>query len=217
MKSSRIKMTYEGNDILSMFASPTKDRGLSIGFTDPSFGNIHLTTFLSPKDNRIHSHITDKFRKSKPYSQQIDSSLYKAVINKITKNWYTSIDSLGKCYMPKGSLHDKLSKLLPQRLRDGSLSYPIEMNYTLIKTDFNNTRRWEELDSSEIFKKSGSLIFTIYHKRLCIVSLLEENTKKVLCYTDKQYQRFINKTMRLMGVDIFLAYLELAVTDKVKR
>lgn len=217
MKSSRIKMTYEGNNILTMFVAPTTDSGFSIGFTDPSFRNVHFTIFSKPSDNRIHSHITDKSSLSKPYSQQIDIDLYQKFVNKITRNWFVSIDSLGKCYLPKGSLQKKLLDVLPLRLGDGTLSYPIEMNYALIEADFHNKRRWVEIDSSEIFEKSSSLIFTIYHERVCIVSLLTGNTNKVLCYTAKQYRRFTNKIVRLMGMDIYLAYIDLVVTNNTQK
>ncbi|MCL4480906.1 MAG: hypothetical protein M1113_05425 [Candidatus Thermoplasmatota archaeon] len=58
-----------------------------MGFTDPVFKNIHLTIYYNPKDNRIHSHITDKSKRSMPYNQQIDAELYAVSVQKLTKNW----------------------------------------------------------------------------------------------------------------------------------
>ena len=206
--SSKLTYTYNGVDLLSLFISPTKDQGLTMGFTDPAFNNVHFTIYKSSKDKRIHSHITDKSMASKPYSQQIDVELYTSLIKKLTKNWVISVEEIINLYVPNDRLWNKIKKISPQRINKKRTILPIEYFLSVVKTDLNNKKRWTKIAVSDLPSFNDRMALTIYKGNIRIVKLIPTENEHVLCFSELQYKRFMNSLLRLMGFDIFTSYID---------
>lgn len=206
--SSRLTYTYNGDDLLSLFISPTKDQGLTMGFTDPAFNNVHFTIYKSPKDKRIHSHITDKSRASKPYSQQIDVELYTSLIKKLTKNWVVPVAKIKNLYVPNDRLWNKIKKISPQRIDNKRTILPIEFFFSVVETDLNNRKRWREIAVNDLSLFNDRMSLTIYKGNIRYVKLIPNEPEHVLCFSELQYKRFMNRILRLMGFDVFISYID---------
>ena len=179
-----------------------------MGFTDPAFNNVHFTIYKSPKDKRIHSHITDKSMASKPYSQQIDVELYTSIIKKLTKNWVIPVEEIINLYVPNDRLWNKIKKISPQRINKKRTILPIEYFLSVVKTDLNNRKRWTKIAVSDLPSFNDRMALTIYKGNIRNVKLIPNENEHVLCFSELQYKRFMNRLLRLMGFDIFTSYLD---------
>jgi len=211
--SSRLTYTYEGDELLSLFISPTRDKGFSIGFTDPAFKNIHFTIYQNPKDNRIHSHITDKSKGSKPYSQLMDIELYAFLVQKLTKNWVVPASKIEYIYVPTEKLKSKIDKITPKRISDEKVTFPLELLYSRIKTDLNNKKRWKKIPARELQSVKDPLILAFFRNKIHFVFPVLNDPTHVLCFTELQHKRFMNNILRIMGIDIFSRYIDLLNID----
>ena len=206
--SSKLTYTYNGDELLSLFISPTKDQGLTMGFTDPAFNNIHFTIYKNPKDKRIHSHITDKSKASKPYSQQIDVELYVSLIKELTKNWVVPVVEVKNLYIPNDKLWNKIKKVIPKKIDEKKTIWPIEMFTSAVNTDLHNKKRWREISVSDLPLFKDRMTLTIYKGNIRNVKLIPNEQDHVLCFSELQYKRFMNHFLRIMGLDIFTNYID---------
>ena len=207
--SSKLAYTYEGDELLSLFISPTRDKGFSMGFTDPAFKNIHFTIYYNPKDNRIHSHITDKSKRSKPYSQVIDAELYAVLVQKLTKNWVVPSAQIEDIYGPTEKLRVKIDKITPKKTSDKKAVIPFEFLYSKIKTDLSNKKRWKKIPLRELPSIKDLPVLTFFRNKIHFVFPISNDPNHVLCFTELQHKRFLNHMLRIMGIDIFYRYLDL--------
>ena len=214
--SSRLTYTYKGDELLSLFFSPTKDEGLTMGFIDPAFNNVHFTIYKSPKDKRIHSHITDKSKATKPYSQQIDVELYGSLIRKLTKNWIVPAAEIKNVYIPNNRLWNKIKKISPQRIGNKTTIWPIEYFFSAVKTDLNNKKRWSKIAARDLPLFEDRMVLTIYKGNIRIVKLIPNECEHVLCCSELQYKRFMNRFLRLMGFDLFTSYIDSMKMESTK-
>ena len=182
--SSRLTYTYKGDELLSLFFSPTKDKGLTMGFTDPAFNNVHFTIYKNPKDKRIHSHITDKSKATKPYSQQIDVELYTSLIKKLTKNLFVPSATIKNVYIPNDRLWNKIKKISPQRIGNKTTIWPVEYFFSAVKTDLNNKKRWMKITVSDLPLFNDRMALTIYKGNIRIVKLIPNEPDHVLCFSE---------------------------------
>ncbi len=206
--SSKLTYTYNGDDLLSLFFSPTKDQGLTMGFTDPVFNNVHFTIYKNPKDKRIHSHITDKSKASKPYSQQIDVELYFSLTRELTKNWVVPVVEIKNLYVPNDRLWNRIKKISPQRIDNKRTIWPIEYFLSAVKIDLNNMKRWRKIAVRDLSSFKDRMVLTIYKGNIRNVILIPTENENVLCFSELQYKRFMNRFLRLMGLDMFTNYIE---------
>ena len=211
--SSKLIFSFKGDEILSLYVAPTRDNGFTMGFTDPAFKNIHFTAYLKPKDNRIHSHITDNSKGPKPYSQQIDSELYAALIRKVTKNWVVPVERIRNLYVPTKKLSGKINEVIPKKVNDKKLVWPIESYFTFVKADLRNKKRWTKISLRELLRLKISTALTIYRNSIHLVAPIPDDGSHVLCFTQLQYRRFTNRMLRLMGLDIFTNYIDTLNTN----
>ena len=206
---SKLAFTYQGGELLSLFISPTRDKGFSMGFTDPTFKNIHFTIYQDPKDDRIHSHITDKSKRLKPYTQVMDAELYSPLIQKLTKSWVVLTTQVENVYVPTKKLRVKIDKITPKKTSDKKAVIPFELLYSKIKTDLSNKKRWKKIPLRELPSIKDSLVLTIFRNKIHFVFPISNDPIHVLCFTELQHKRFINHMLRIMGIDIFYRYLDL--------
>lgn len=205
--SSKLIFSYKGDEILSLYVAPTSDKGFTMGLTDPAFKNIHFTIYLKPKDNRIHSHITDDRKGPKPYSQVIDVELYAALIQKLTKSWVVPAAQIENIYVPTEKLILKIDDITPKK--NNKTVIPFEFLYSKIKTDLSNKKRWRKITLSEFSSTKDSLVLTIFRNKIHFVFPISNDPNHVLCFTELQHKRLINHMLRIMGIDIFYRYLDL--------
>lgn len=206
--SSRLIYSYKGEGLLSLFLAPTKDGGFSMGFTDPAFKNVHFTAYKDPSDNRIHSHITDKSRRSKPYSQQIDVEFFDRLIRKMTKNWVVPVTEIGNIYIPTPELLTKIKEIIPALVDDKKILWPLESTFTAVKADLSNGKRWTRIPVDELPHMMDTFVLTSYKNSIHRVTPIPGDQGHVLCFTEMQHKRFINRLSRITGIDIFVNYLD---------
>lgn len=214
-KSSKLRYSYSGEQLLSLFVAPTKDQGFSFGFTDPNFRNVHFTMYFNPKDKRIHSHVTDKTANTRPYSQQISQEFYQEKIDSLTKKWIVDISNLEECYIPTGRLLKKIEKILPAQIDENTMDYPLEFHYAQIVANFENPKAWKKVNPEELKNGTlGSFILTEFRGVIRWVIRIPILPGKVMCISNSQGNKLLKNVMRLLGFDLYFEYLDIVIPDK---
>jgi hypothetical protein len=209
-KSSRIHITFEGRSLETLFVARTKDRGFSLGFTCPDSGNIHLTVYVSAKDERIHAHITDPSARQKMvWSTQLSPDYFDVVRLGLTDKWVREALRLPKCWAMSPKLWSKVRHVIPAVMEDGKLHLPIEGYYTKVKLDFGRKDRWDRLPATELSRHDPAIGYAIVGGRPHIVIPLLPRGERVLCFTERQWRLVQERLYGLLGITEFVRYLEL--------
>ena len=207
-KTLYVSYSNGGEPFLTMFLAPTKDKGLSIGFTDPAFRNIHLTVYTNAKTGMIHSHITDEGKSARAWSQQIDPAFVGTLTHSWTKHWLIDGSKVKDCWVMKHSLSQKIASVTPRTINKNLIDFPIEGLYTKVLLDLTNRERWKRIRPKELGVNNPIQGVTIINGKTKWILRSGFKDNAFLCFSDRQYTKFQERILRLYGMDMLLLYLE---------
>lgn len=209
-KSSRIHFTFEGMPIETLFLAPTQDKGFSFGFTSPENENVHLTIYYSPRDGRIHGHITDPVASVKQvWSTQVSRAYFDAVRKKLTATWVKPAARLPRCWAMSPDLWDKVRSFMPTLVSEGKIRFPLEGYYTRIQLNFRRRDRWDWIPASEMLRHAPAFGYTLIGDRPHMVLPIPPTGETVICFTERQSRLALERIYGLLGFTEYFRYLEL--------
>src|SRR5579863_6919926 len=203
-KARRLDFTIAGDRILSLFLASTKNGGLSMGFTDPSFRNLHLTVYRSPKDGCVHAHINDPAGPRFLWSSQISPEYMALVLAPRLAKWVVSTSHVQTIYVPRERLKRKLVRIMPRRLTEFVVAMPIEASQAKVRMDLRNPIRWRRLNPKEFIDSQEPRGFCLIGGRLKQVFPLPGQSSFILTVGERQFQRYWTSLGRLLGIHALL-------------
>jgi hypothetical protein len=205
-KTGKVRFTYDGANLLDMFLAPTKDQGLSFGFTHPSFRNVHLTIYHNPKDGRLHAHISDPAAKVLPWSQQIDIQFLAESLRRSTRSWNVSFEKVPKVYVMRESLLQKVAGVSPRPVDERTAQFQLELLHAEVRLNFRNPLRWRKLNSQELAATPPFFGYALVNG---VAKAVRPNPAgQLLVFSDRQFRRVQAKLERLLGAEMFGEYLD---------
>lgn len=207
-KSGRLRVTFKQSRLIELFLAPTKDQGVSIGFTEASFRNVRLTIFYNSRDQRLHTHISDPASKRFPWSQQIDPDFFDDVYKRLTKSWSVPFDKIPHVYMMRARLARKVASLAPKSVSDQTTELPYEAYGSRLRLDFRNSDRWRRIASRELSVTPPGYGYALAGGIVKIVRPSPTTEGQLLCYSELQASRVETKLSRLLGLEMFGEYIE---------
>ncbi len=191
-----------------MFLAPTRDQGVSAGFTHASFGNVRLTIFFNPRDQRIHTHISDPAVKRFPWSQQIDPAFLEDSLRRLTKSWDVTVREVPYVFVMRPRLIRKVAKLLPKAIDPRTAEFPLEASDVRIRLDLRNPLRWRKVRSRDLSATPPFKGYAMVKGVPREVHPLPGREGHLLCFSERQGKRANAKLERLIGAEMFGEYLE---------
>ena len=208
-KSTYASYSVEGVPLVTLFLAPTRDQGVSCGFTHPKLGGIHLTVYPEVRDGRtrIHSHLSDA-KGNHPWTQVIDSEFYSATLTRITKRWMVPVSKVPRCWVMRARLTRKVARLAPKPAGERTVDIPMELYHSRIRLDLGNPFRWKEIDTRTLTSVSPGFGVAPYRSTVRWVYPTSPPSDQVICFSDKQFSQFQDRLGRLLGIDALTDYLE---------
>lgn len=208
-KSAYVSYSVEGVPLVTLFLAPTKDQGVSFGFTHPELGGVHLTVYseVVEKRTRIHSHLTDA-QGHHPWTQVIDSEFYGSILNRLTKRWIVPITRVPRCWVMRPRLAQKVAQLAPRSLGERTVDIPMELYHTRIRLNIGNPFRWRRIDTVTLPHVAPGFGVAPFRGTVRWVFPTSPPSDQVLCFSDRQFSRFQDRLGRLIGFDRLTDYYE---------
>jgi hypothetical protein len=208
-KTGYTSYSVEGVPLVTLFLAPTKNQGLSFGFTDPKLAGVHLTVYSEIKDGRtkIHSHLTDG-EGNHPWTQVVDSEFYTSILQRITGRWVVSISKVPKCWVMRSRLAKKLALLSPRAVGEQSVDILLELYHARIRLNLGNPFRWRRIDASSLPHEAPGFGVAPYRGAIRWVYPTSPPSDHVICFSDKRFSKFQDRLGRLIGFDALTDYLE---------
>ena len=143
-RSAYASYSFEGVPLVTLFFAPTKNQGLSFGFTHPKLAGVHLTVYpeIVEGRTRIHSHLTDG-KGIHPWTQVIDSEFYSEILNRLTKRWIVPVSKVPRCWIMRPRLAKKVAQLSPRAVGERTVDFPLELLHSRVRLNLSNPFRWK--------------------------------------------------------------------------
>jgi hypothetical protein len=208
-KSGYASYSVEGVPLVTLFLAPTKDQGLSFGFTHPKLGGVHLTVYSKVENGRstIHSHLTDG-KGNHPWTQVLDSEFYGSILQRLTSRWVVPISKVPRCWVMRSRLASKVAKLSPRPVGERTVDIPVELYHARIRLNIGNPFRWKRIDTGILPHEAPGYGVAPYRGTIRWVFPTTPPSDKVLCFSDRQFSKFQDRLGRLIGFDALTDYLE---------
>ena len=194
------KLTYKHHTLMSFFVKPTSE-GMVLGFAGDKLGDVHLTIYF--KEGRIFSHITDQRRPLRPWNLNFDEKLLTGKAEGAFKRWIKPYAANKHAWIMTAYLRSKVASQF--RHEEGRIEMPVEMVAAELVFDRRNTKRWRRVRIGELLRRSGGPGLTMVDGKLHWVQPLD--TRKMLAYTDRQFEWFWGMIFRELGLGKYLEYV----------
>lgn len=207
------ELTYKRQTLMRFFVKPTSE-GMVLGFAGDKLGDVHLTIYF--KEGRIFSHVTDQRRPLRPWNLNFDEKLLTSKAERAFKRWIKPYATNRHAWIMTAYLRNKLSSQFPRQ--EGRIEMPIEMVAAELVFDRRNTKRWRKVRIGELLRRAGGPGLTMLDGRLHWVQPLD--TKKMLAYTDRQFERYWGMIFRELGLEKYIEYVASSypeVIEKIRR
>lgn len=208
-KSGYASYSVEGVPLVTLFLAPTKDQGLSFGFTHPKLAGIHLTVYsvVENRRTRIHSHLTDG-KGIHPWTQVIDSEFYSSILQRLTSRWVVPISRVPRCWVMRSRLARKVARLSPRPVGERTVDFPVELYHARIRLNLANPFRWKRINTGSLPQEAPGYGVAPYRGTVRWVFTTSPPSDKVICFSDRQFSKFQDQLGRLIGFDALAEYLE---------
>jgi hypothetical protein len=185
---------------MRFFVKPTSD-GIVLGFAGDKLGDVHLTIYF--KDSRVFSHVTDQHRPLRPWNLNFDAKLLSRKAERAFRRWIRSYSPNKHAWIMTPSLRHKLLSQFPHQ--EGRIRMPVEMAAAKLVFDPHNQKRWHKLKIRELLGKAEGPGLTVIDDRLHWVRPIDSKT--MVAYTDRQFERYWGMIFRELGLDKYLEYI----------
>ncbi len=194
---------------MSFFAKPTSE-GMVLGFAGDKLGDVHLTIYF--KDGRIFSHVTDQHHPLRPWNLNFDERLLSRKAERAFTRWITPYAPNKHAWIMTPLLRRKLVSQFPGQ--EGRIKMPVEMVAAQLVFDRDNPKRWKKLRIRELLGRPDGPGLTVIDGRLHWVQPLD--SKRMLAFTDRQFERYWGMIFRELGLDKYLEYVAAAYPEIIK-
>lgn len=208
-KSGYASYSVEGVPLVTLFLAPTKDQGLSFGFTHPKLGGVHLTVYTEIVNGKtkIHSHLTDG-KGNHPWTQVIDSEFYGSILQRLTGRWIVPISKVPKCWVMRARLAGKVAQVSPRSIGERAVDIPLELFHTRIRVNLRNPFRWKRIDTERLSLETPAYGIAPYRGTIRWVFPTTPPSDRVICFSDRQFSKYQDRIGRLIGFDAMTDYLK---------
>jgi hypothetical protein len=193
---------------MRFFVKPTTE-GMVLGFAGEKLGDVHLTIYF--KGGRVFSHVTDQHRPLRPWNLNFDEKLLSQKAERAFKRWIRSYSPNKYVWIMTSSLRHKLLSQFPRQ--EGRIKMPVEMVAAELVFDRDNPKRWRKLRIRELLGRDMGPGLTIIDGTLHWVHPID--SKKMLAYTDRQFERYWGMIFREFGLDKYLEYVASAYPEVI--
>jgi hypothetical protein len=207
-KSGYASYSVEGVPLVTLFLAPTKDQGVSFGFTHPKLGGVHLTVYSEVENGRtrIHSHLTDG-KGNHPWTQVIDSEFYSSILRRLTSRWVVPISKVPRCWVMRSRLARKVARLSPRSVGERTVDFPLELYRARIRLNIGNPFRWKRIDTGNLSHEAPGYGVAPYRGTIRWVYPTSPPSDRMLCFSDRQFSKVQAQLGRLIGFDALADYL----------